>query len=318
MSDRILLVGDLHLADKPPSSCTDTYLDDLFDLLNQVAELSNQAACVVFAGDIFHHKTPSRTSHQTVLRFIETLRKFKAPVFIVPGNHDMLGDRFESIKETQPLGSVFASGVVDCLDGPTPLGSKNFPIFGVPWQQVWDDNKTLEYFKGYRELLGNTARLHLMIAHAPVYPINKTNPWEDLGEAWWSERTGPGFVYFGHVHDQLGQWGKMPAMCNNGALTRGSLTESNMTRPVGITWWDMRDGTFEFQPLRYKPASEVFRLQEKVELVQAQEKLDEFLSEVGETELAVVSIEGIIAEIQAMNSLPDNLKKLAIEILEGV
>jgi len=67
-----LLLGDLHLTDKAPSSCTDSYCDDLFDLLGQVNALvrEHEAIAVVIAGDVFHNKAPSRTSHRVVRRFI--------------------------------------------------------------------------------------------------------------------------------------------------------------------------------------------------------------------------------------------------------
>jgi DNA repair exonuclease SbcCD nuclease subunit len=69
-SVRIICVGDIHLADRPLGYNTDTYADDILDMLAYVAKLEKalKADAVVWAGDIFHHKQPSRTSHATVLK----------------------------------------------------------------------------------------------------------------------------------------------------------------------------------------------------------------------------------------------------------
>lgn len=85
-----VLVNDIHLSDRAPASCTDTYLDDLFDLLGQASALAeSRYAIIVLAGDVFHHKVPGRTSHATVMRLIDWARSTSAPVYAVPGNHDL-------------------------------------------------------------------------------------------------------------------------------------------------------------------------------------------------------------------------------------
>lgn len=84
------LVNDVHLSDRAPASCTDTYLDDLFDLLRQVADKAAHVdGTIILAGDVFHHKAPSRTSHATVMRLIDWARQALVPVYAVAGNHDL-------------------------------------------------------------------------------------------------------------------------------------------------------------------------------------------------------------------------------------
>src|SRR4051812_49721810 len=94
-------------------------------------------AAIILAGDVFHHKAPSRTSHGTVMRFIDWARDALVQVYVVPGNHDMQNDRVASLHESQPLGVVCASGVVDLLDGWIDDGCADY-VYGVPWQMTFD------------------------------------------------------------------------------------------------------------------------------------------------------------------------------------
>src|SRR5512139_4161491 len=114
---RVLVVGDIHISDRPPSSCTASYLDDIFDMLRYVAQLERDldADAVVWARDIFHYKQPSRTSHRTILRTIDVVRQYRNLLLVV-GNHDILNDRVESVRETQPFGVLLEAGA-NLLDG---------------------------------------------------------------------------------------------------------------------------------------------------------------------------------------------------------
>lgn len=88
---RVLCIGDIHLSDRPPGWCTDDYLEDLFVILEHTVDKARELKvdAVVWAGDVFHHKAPSRTSHATVQRALSLIEAYHAPLFIVPGNHDM-------------------------------------------------------------------------------------------------------------------------------------------------------------------------------------------------------------------------------------
>src|SRR5438067_7087673 len=167
---KILLVGDLHLRDRAPRSRLEPYLDELIDLLEQLAakERELKVDAVVFAGDIFDHPQPARTSHRTVLRAIKAFKQFKN-AWVVVGNHDTTHHRLDSVREQQPLGVLLESGVVKELDGWHP----ELPVFGVPWQQHWHLEETpAEALKDWRVagLGGQDLDSSLVVTHAPIYP----------------------------------------------------------------------------------------------------------------------------------------------------
>jgi DNA repair exonuclease SbcCD nuclease subunit len=329
-----LLLSDIHLCDKPPSSCTESYADDLFDLLEQTVKVARRrkAAAVVWAGDVFHIKTPSRTSHELVNRTKDLIDAYPCPVFIVPGNHDIRHDRLDSI-DSQPLGALFRRHAIRLEGWGGYDAHTQYMIYGVPWLSGYGDYGSYngddshppielnlaEALRGWRHqvLEAGTGSEHpLVVAHAPLYPPGQENQFEYFPAARWAEAMGgAGSVFYGHVHEPHGVYTAGGAVfCNNGALSRGSLHEYNLTRPVGCTLYDTVTGEFEFVPLAAKPAAEVFRLSEKQQVTDMQGRLDEFLASVGSTSLGAVSVESVIAHIKTLG-LGRDAEELAAELV---
>lgn len=314
-----ILVNDIHLSDRAPSSCTDTYLDDLFDLLEQVRDLTrsrNDVTAVVLAGDVFHHKTPSRTSHATVMRLIrwaERMRASRIDVYTVLGNHDLSHDRVASIDETQPLGVCIASGRIKLLDGWIDNGD---PVYGVPWQMTWDATSVNDALLSYRQGI-DLADPTLVVTHAPLYPPGHELPYEYFPALDWAGAMGGhGTVHYGHVHSPHGIYTVDGVTFSNcGALSRGSLNENNLTRPVQVAIWDSQTGQIEHINLRHKPAAEVFRLPEIAVQRAAQVDLSSFLGSVDQTQLSITSTESVVEHIRTLGLAPD-LETLLKVLLE--
>lgn len=325
------MLSDIHLSDRPPSSCTDTYTDDLFGLLEQTVRIAGErkVTAVAWAGDIFHIKAPSRTSHKLVQRTIRLLRSYPCPAWIVPGNHDITSDRLDSIHQTQPLGVLFESGAARPLIGWCEgCGSAVHDLYGVPWLQGYGENTeesdaaVLKALHAWRnpQLPVQPA---LVVAHAPLYPPGRELKYEYFpAEVWADAMGGQGYVFYGHVHEPHGTYGFYDAdggitFCNNGALSRGSLHEYQLTRDIYVTLWDSETGEFEAVKLDAKPASEVFRLQEKAQITDMQGRLDEFLSSVSSTSLEAVNIESVTAHVRTLG-LGTDAENLIEELLAEV
>jgi DNA repair exonuclease SbcCD nuclease subunit len=324
-----LLASDLHLSDRAPSSCTDSYCDDLFDLLGQMVTVAKvrEVKAVVFAGDVFHNKAPNRTSHRLVRRFIEVCHAFERPVLIVAGNHDMRNDRVDTIDQTQPLGVVFESGAAQQLSGWwfPPGGAPFADIYGQPWLQEFSD-ENVKYALAQYKLAMQPA---LLVTHAPLYPAGKELPWEHYPAVKWAIAMGKGYCFYGHVHEPHGQWALdgdfgltdeydygPVVFCNYGALSRGSLHEYNLERPVGATIWNSVTGLFEFVKLNAKPKELVFRLEEKQQKTDMQGRLAGFLADIGTTVMERLTIETVIERIREQKPGTD-VERLAEELLTG-
>lgn len=310
--DKFLIINDVHLTNdnSHPASCTATYTDDLFDLLYQANEVATQNQCraIIQLGDLFHIKTPGRNSHQLIQRTLKWAASAPCPVFVVPGNHDLLNDRLESLDEGQPLGVLYSSGIVHRAEGYLKVGDKELPIFGVPWQQFWDAEQSVadQAVKAAVADFIPKSSPQLIVTHAPFFPQEINPAYEHYPVEKFSHfvnpaRQGNTQVIYGHIHDLHGEyvWNGV-RFANYGALSRGSLTESNLTRPVGVTLWDSVTGDFEFVKLNARPAEDVFRVKEIAEVKTTQLKLDEFLASVGASSIQVTTVSAVMDKVRAL------------------
>jgi DNA repair exonuclease SbcCD nuclease subunit len=312
MASSVLLCGDLHLSDKAPSNCSDYYNDDLFVMLEEVVEIASlrSVSAVVFAGDIFHLKQANRTSHRTVQRMIDIIHSFVCPVYLVVGNHDVTHDRVDSIYETQPFGVLLKAGA-RLLDG----WSSDFPLYGVSWQQDWQDAS-----KAFTDWTIRANSHSLLVTHAPIYPPGRELPWENILAstiATWMNNTG--YCYYGHVHPCHGSFEVDDVVfCNQGALSRGSLHEEDLTRKPAVTiWYSDRDGVDAFERVAIAsapPPERVFRLAECEAKTDYRDRLDLFLNAVRQSQVSVTSVESVLAQIRSMG-LPGECVMLAEEVL---
>jgi hypothetical protein len=309
---RAIVVGDVHLSDTPPSARTETYAEDILAKLDWIVATAaeKKVDCIVINGDMFHIKTPSKTSHKLVQATAAVLnQKVAPPVLITPGNHDVQFDRMESLNR-QPLGALALSPNVRLLDGDDP----EFPVFGVPY--LWDWSSQLpRYMARWQE-----SSAVLMSAHAPVFPNSENPPYEHIKAFEWvnlMERSGH-FTY-GHIHDVHGIWKEGGTrVCNLGAISRGSLHEKTVARKPQVALYDSEKATpFEALAVPHKPAELVFRLEEVAQKKQATAKLDAFLEGVSSTSLTNLSLEQVLHHAQEQKLSPGTLKELQ-EILESV
>lgn len=339
---KILCVGDIHAMDRAPVNATESYMDDIIEMLRWTIDYAakNHIKVIVWAGDVFHHKSPSRTSHALVLRMIGVLKYAEekgVEIWAVTGNHDISNDVLASIQEKQPLGVLYQAGLKELVGWHPEL-----PIFGVPWRQDWTTNEdsAFEAFRGWRQesgpIIGETDIVDpidistaLAITHAPIYPPKEAEniQWDLVptrGDKGISAAMGnTGFLYYGHIHEDHGVFEvEGVTYANMGAISRGSLHEYNVTRQIKVAVWD--DGEYSGKPgftevvVPHKPAEEVFKMEQAEEKKAERLSLDEFLSDIGSSTLAVSSTGSVIEHIRTRKDVPPPVRKTAIEILEEV
>lgn len=164
---RLLFVTDTHLRANPPVCRLDDFQEAVFAKLAEVAQLalSRQVACVVHGGDLFD--APNRLSVALIGRVAELFRSFPCPVYVVPGNHDLIGYSLATLPNTL-LGLCSSFGLVRLLLEPTPLDPEGRVIaHPVPAAaEILDSAYMVERRDGC---------CHLIVAHdavvaAPLHP----------------------------------------------------------------------------------------------------------------------------------------------------
>lgn len=320
---RILLVGDIHAMDKPPASVNESYMQDVLNMLDHIAEMEKtmDIDAVVWAGDVFNFPNPQRSSHSLVLKMVEAVQKFRN-LYICIGNHDIRNDRLESIDETQPLGVLFRAGAKR-VEGSAGWADGGLPLYIVNWQQDWHNPEAVHFaFEEWRDSHPNTLKESLVVTHAPIYPPDQENQLFDLvpthGEGSISEAMGnQGYVYYGHIHEDHGVFeSDGVTYCNVGALSRGALHEYNVQREIQVALWDSKTG-FEPIVIPHRPAEEVFKIAEVTEKKSEKLSLDQFLADVGSSTLDISSTESVVEHISKLN-VAKPVKKLATDILREV
>lgn len=324
-----LIINDVHLTNdnSHPSSCTPSYTPDLFDLLYQASDLAVSLECeaIIQLGDFFHIKTPGRNSHELVQRAMRWARDCIVPVFIVPGNHDLLNDRLESLNEGQPLGVLYDAGVAIRAEDYLSCEDRKYPIFGIGWQQYWDAQEDVADRAVTKAIEGFTPSdtPQLIVTHAPFFPPGANPAYEHYSTEKFARMVNPSGksnvqVVYGHIHDYHGEYVVNGVrFANYGALSRGSLTESNLTRPVGVTIWNSVTGKFEFIELQAKPAEQVFRVKEITEVRTTQLKLDEFLKSVGQSTIEITTTESVLEKVRSLR-LGKDVERIVEELLTSV
>lgn len=295
----VLLCADIHLSDASPASRREGYLAETMELLWQTVKLAKEhSAHVVWAGDVFHIKTPGRNSHRMVNETIDVVKAYPNGLSIVPGNHDLMQDRLDSIP-SQPLGTLFKAGAQN-LQGWGNEETFNSCVYGVPWQQRFNETTVGNAFADYRKF-ASAEISHLVVTHAPLYPPGKELPYEFYDTGSWAEAMGNhGSVFYGHVHNPHGTYEvDGVTFCNNGALSRGSLDESNLTRPVLATIWSSVSGLFRSIPLRAQPADQIFKMEVKTKR-QAQIKLDDFLASIGQASIDITTVDSVMTYVKSL------------------
>lgn len=222
-------------------------------------------------------------------------------------------DRLDSIP-SQPLGVLFKSGAYQ-LKGWDQIG---LPLYGVPWLQRFTDSNVTEALQQYRE--DHSRYEHaLVVTHAPLYPPGKELSYEFYpSQAWADAMNNTGSVAYGHVHDYHGVWESGGVQfCNNGALSRGSLTEHNRTRKIYTTVWSSINGSFRAIELKHKKAEEVFKIEQVDRKKEAQVKLDDFLAAIGQTTIEITSVSAVMDYVMSLG-IEQGLVSLVRELLEEV
>lgn len=286
---RILGVGDQHNDTVAPSSRKDDYCQAIKDKLLEIKALAHEKPtnAIIFSGDLINKQDSYRVPYSLTNWLIDYFANLGVDTFLAMGNHDVKA-RSEQW-ERQPIGSIVKSGAVTPLwTNPTvnnPTGyvvhyvrsgihRDKLPvrIHGRLFSYLADKS---EHRQSFYSIEKDASLFEICAVHAELIPNGEKQLFDfttpELIDAVVSPDRRPDVYFSGHVHDNLGVFGGSGYRCVNfGAISRGSIDEYNLTRPVQIAEiliTPKSAGKFELfiNPIVLKcakPAADVFYVQE--------------------------------------------------------
>lgn len=274
---RSLLINDLHLASRGPSTRVDDWhatVNRKLDFVEATADAEN-VDCICIAGDVFHLTTLAYGSMTEVVKRFRRLAQ-RWPIPVIAGNHDLPYHRIDRIDQT-PFGVMLAAGILTPVwDGPTYLnyrtagwvGGINYPV-------------TEEAIRNYR--CPNEPGIMMLHCYAsmdggdvfgePCFSYMKLAQWLPNVRVW----------HFGHNHADNGvaTLGNM-VFVQVGALLRGTLAEDQINRQPKLVVVDTDEGVgYKTIDVPVEPAEKVFDLTKRAQVVTADEAIDAFIEHLG-------------------------------------
>lgn len=116
---KILFLTDTHFTAKNPSSRLDDIQETIINKLLDVKKIIDDVGIdmVLHGGDMFHSPDVSNAFTGKIARIINS---FDAPVYVVPGNHDLYGYSYETLNNTK-LGLLEKTGVINIISREKPI-----------------------------------------------------------------------------------------------------------------------------------------------------------------------------------------------------
>ena len=231
---KLLIVGDLHAADKTPVGRTDNYLAALLNKLDQIKEIYRReyAAAegdleVVFLGDIFHRKRPNYVSHFLVNLLQRFFDEFYSPPFILIGNHDV--PLASKGLEWYPIGSLRN---VDLVDSPMDWSVGDALLLFYPGHIDFSYELLAEFVDKYALKSRTILFVHNAISemHLPFTYLHPKNLMS----------LGVSDVVFGHIHTRYGpkKFGRT-VFFDPGAVMRVSRAKSDLELQPAVAIVDL-------------------------------------------------------------------------------
>jgi exonuclease SbcD len=318
---RFIAICDPHLTHLPPAAHKGDYHALVMSALNRVMKFAheNRVDAILWAGDIFHRKTPA----QNPLSFIsETIRWFKSHPFshlAIAGNHDLRFGALTNGLEGSPFDLLLASGAIQLLD-------ESDHSFYAEKDQHWEPGELAVQVSG--------ASYH----HSQAEPaINKkrhdhVTHMITLGHFWFGPTSGNFWGEAMYGPDKLGQsptdtWvighhHKDQGIHNiNGKtyIAPGSVTilgahEDDLTRRPAVTLIEVTKDGMTTKTLRptWPPADQILDLTKRDHLKQEKERLDTFTEALAAAHTTAADPEAVLGEL----NLPTQVRDRALRYLQ--
>lgn len=320
MTTKLLVIGDIHWRATNPVARLDNLKLALADKLLECWEIakSNNVDAIVQTGDFFH--SPGIV-YSTLADLIWLLREAPAPIYCVPGNHDLFASSPESLYRT-PLGFLIQIGMVHNLDGKTVLLGENSLLSGRGYDAAVDADPVVYAYpvqSKFPQIHAQKTNIHVthgMLVKEPV-PGRHT-----LMHSLLELERAPDVLINGHFHLGTGVTQVGPTLVvNPGALCRLSahMEELNRQPEVALVAVESYENynvsvSAKLIPLQSaKPGHEVLSREHLEKQAEIEQRRDEFLRLLASEETQrVLDLAEMVRDIASRERLPKTVQDEAL------
>lgn len=313
---KILFFTDTHIRGTTPKNRKDDLVDTLGKKFNEIVEISNSnnVDFVLHGGDLFDRPD---VSISIVSKFVTILNKFKAPIYIISGNHDVYGHNPQTIHRTM-LGLFNAMGIIHLIhEGEVVFLRKddiNVQLTGQPY--IYSIDEKINISKYRVEKIDKKADFSIHMVHGMLLdrPFIKGIPYTLVDDI---KDTKADITLAGHYHSGFGIIKSDDKyFVNPGSIIRitNSLKEiERIPQVVMITLKD--DIKIELIPLKSAlPGEEVLDRQEIENFIFKNERLTQFKQSVDSTaNFQKLDINEILLNISLTEEVSDKVKQEAFK-----
>ena len=144
---KLLYFTDSHIRATNPKNRIDDFYDTLKDKFEEILEISFKESVdyILHGGDLFDRPD---TSISVVSDFSKILQKFKVPIYIISGNHDIFGHNTKTLNRSM-LGLISELGVVNLVNDKKIILEKDVKVqlTGYPYSFFMDEEENRDKYK---------------------------------------------------------------------------------------------------------------------------------------------------------------------------
>lgn len=314
---RFLYFTDTHIRGRNPWARKDNFAESLAAKIEEVVELANTfgVTALLHGGDLFDLPIPALP---TVARFAAIFKKCKAPIYVVPGNHDIFGYNPASLDHTM-LGFLARLNLLNVL---SPPGRKYFrdrrltvQLTGQPFHQAIDcRNPLLDYCV---DKLGCDLAIHIvhgMLVPQPLYAGTPYTLIEQVAPYTQADYTLASHAHFGFrevVYQN--RW-----FINPGSLARLSAHPADVERFPQVVLLDFSGPVPRHTYIRLqaaRPGHQVINAGLLEESSQRQARLREHLAQIHRDRAE--TLEELLAAVAAQQKVPHCVYEEALKFLHA-
>lgn len=312
---KILLMTDTHVSFKNPASRLDVFSNTILNKFNEIGNIikQNNIDLVLHGGDFFHSPTISLKFAGTIANI---LRSWNIPIYVVPGNHDVVGYNTKTLDQTM-LGFYYNTGVVKPLMRSKHLQYNiNGKILNIEGQEYYKD---IDTGNNQDYMCFNKGDLNILVVHSMLLekPFIEGIAHTVIKDV----KSNADIIYTGHYHPGYKTVTvDGTTFINNGSLLR---VESSRKEIPSIVILDIDDETFKYSITEMelesaKPREEVFDLTKKEFKDESKKFLEKFKDNIKEiTEKTTGDITKDLIELTAKEeNLTNIVKDLAYDYLQ--